>query len=511
MNASNLTNWLWGKRAHIGYLLLASVVLLFTALGSREIWTQEHRWADIVFGMFYRHDFLHPYLGEATYYDKPLLSYWLMAITAWLMNGLTTWALRIPSALAGVLAIWSIYRIGNIVKDKQMGLVAGWLLLTTFYFVFWARVSSADMLNLGGTFFAIAWYMAKRERPSFVNFAIFFIILALTALCKGLIGVIIPGIAILVDLILRKSWRPYLSLSLVFALLPAIVIYLLPFMASSYVDGDAYGQNGLYLVYRENILRFFEPFDHQGPVYTYFIWLPIYLLPCTAFFFFAAVMGLVNRWKAMTRDAKWIVWTTLAIFTFLTISGSRRNYYVLPLVPFACLLAADWVVAKGESAKRYAYAGVAVVFAYVFLFLAVDVLPGWYYSNYGINQFATLVQQDATALQPWQSWNVVMLDAESKLSFYLKLPPSTKYHEVTGKRQEQTSETLLQAWPMLRAKEPNTIFITRKIYAPMLQTYLPGYHIVEVLPPSFLSFLNHDGIDIPVAFIPNTVDVPRKK
>ena len=77
-------------------------------LGAREIWTQEHRWADIVSGMFYRHDFLHPYLGETRYYDKPLLSYWLIAIIAAITGDLSTWALRIPSALAGLLAIWSI-------------------------------------------------------------------------------------------------------------------------------------------------------------------------------------------------------------------------------------------------------------------------------------------------------------------------------------------------------------------------------------------------------------------
>src|SRR5580692_5657664 len=103
---------LWGKNAKVIYLMIGAVVLLLTCLGGRELWTQEHRWADIVSGMFFRQDFLHPYLNEVDYYDKPLLSYWLIAAFAFITGELTTWGLRLPSALAGILAVWSIYRLG---------------------------------------------------------------------------------------------------------------------------------------------------------------------------------------------------------------------------------------------------------------------------------------------------------------------------------------------------------------------------------------------------------------
>ena len=82
MNLSSLADLLWGNKAKLRYLLLASRCCYLHFLGGREIWTQEHRWADIVSGMFYRHDFLHPYLGGNHYYDKPLLSYWLIVLVA---------------------------------------------------------------------------------------------------------------------------------------------------------------------------------------------------------------------------------------------------------------------------------------------------------------------------------------------------------------------------------------------------------------------------------------------
>ncbi|MBV9576375.1 MAG: glycosyltransferase family 39 protein [Gammaproteobacteria bacterium] len=499
----SIADKLWGTKARTSYLILAAIVLLFTFLGAREIWTQEHRWADIVSGMFYRHDFFHPYLGENQYYDKPLLSYWLISFITQLTGILSTWSLRLPSALAGLLAIWSIYQLGVQLKDKSLGLLSGWLLLTTFYFIFWARTSSADMLNLAGSLFAIAWYMSKRESAHFFDYAIFFMIIALTCLCKGLVGAIVPLLAVLVDIILQKSWKQHCRLSLLLAFMPALFIYLLPFWLSSYFGGKAYGESGLYLVYRENVLRYFQPFDHEGPIYTYLIYLPVYLLPWTLFFV-PALLSLYQRWKSMSLNAKWIVWTVFILFLFFTLSGSRRSYYILPVVPFAILLTADWILSyKKSPQKLYAWTAGIVLASFVLIFVTLDLAPAWYYSLCGTNRFAALLKQEAEKIQPWKNFNVVLLDAESKLNFYLQLPPDTKNYQIKGtKRTQQTQAMLAQTWPILQKKPANTIFITRKLYEPELKIFFIGYHVVA-LEPINISFLRNDDMNASVAFIPN--------
>ena len=505
MKTSSISELLWGSRAKLSYLLLASILILFTMLGGREIWTQEHRWADIVSGMFYRQDFLHPYLGNNTYYDKPLLSYWLIAIAAKISGGLTAWSLRLPSALAGLLAVWSTYRLGTTLKDKQLGFLSAWLLLTTFYFVFWARTSSADMLNLAGSVFAVTWYMMKRDRAGFVDYTIFFLIIAISSLCKGLVGAIVPCIAVLTDIVLQKSWKQHLRLPLFLSLLPALIIYLLPFLASSYVGGDSYNENGLYLVYRENILRYFHPFDHQGPIYTYFIYLPVYLLPWTVFFI-PALFSLRTRWQAMTMNEKWMVWTTAALFLFFTLSGSRRSYYVLPIIPFAILMTADWMLsgAFGKTMQRL-YARMIMAFL-ITLFMAFGIIQAWYYSQFGINRFAEEVKLQAEQVLPWQDWQVVMLDAESKLSFYFQLPPFANTYDIQGDRVPHSSTQLAKIWPIVQDKPEHTIFITRKLYAAALEPFFSGYQRVE-LPMSSAWLINSNTNDAPVAFVPDQAAV----
>lgn len=501
MKRNTAAEWLWGKNAQVNVLMMAAFVLLLAWLGGREIWTQEHRWADIVSGMFFRHDFLHPYLGEANYYDKPLLSYWLIAAIASVTGTLNTWALRLPSALSGLVAIWSIYRLGTVVKNKQMGLVSGWLMLTSFYFVFWAKTSSADMLNLAGSLLAVTWYAEKRDRPSFFNYAVFFLIIAVTSLCKGLVGAVVPALVVMTDVVMRRSWKTYLNASFFLAMLPAAIVYFLPFWASSHMNGEGYGQNGLYLVYRENVLRYFQPFDHKGPIYTYLIFLPVYLMPW-AIFFFPALANLKARWRSLSHNEKWVCWSVLVLFIFFTLSGSRRNYYVLPMVPFAIIMTADWILAAGDRVKRFVWAGRVAVTFFIALFLNFDVIQPLYYAQGGMQHFAVQLQTEASSQQPWEQWHFVMLDPESKIRFYLHLSPEVKSYGIEGGRSQQTTETLTKAWPIVREQPENTILLTRKHYAPLLHVLLPTYRMVVADASLGERLLHIENQNAPVAFIP---------
>lgn len=501
MNANTWSELLWGKNSKFAYLLIAAAVLLLTMLGGRELWTQENRWADTVLGMFYRHDFLHPYLGDVNYYDKPLLSYWLIAALSNFI-GFTTWALRLPCAFAGILAIWSIYRIGVKLKDQRLGLLAGWLLLTTFYFVFWAKTSSADMLNLAGTLFAVCWYIEKKSQPSFINYTVFFLILAITSLCKGLVGAIVPMLVILPDLLMQKEWKKHLRWSFCLSIVPAAIVYLLPFWASAHFGNSGYGQNGLYLVYRENILRYFQPFDHKGPIYTYFIYLPIYLFPW-ALFFIPALFCIKSRWRNMSANSKWVIWACLLLFLFFTLSGSRRNYYILPVVPFAILLTADWISAGADVlAKRYVWAGRVVVIVFLLLFFLFDIAQPLHPLRGGFNAFSADLQREAGKTKPWPAWRFVMLDSDNKVRFYLRLPPEVKNYGVSGEREKQTKESLLQQWPILSTRSSDVIFISRKSYEPLLRNIFVGYRVVETPPGLGDRLLRIKNLNLPIAFVP---------
>lgn len=509
---SKLADRLWGQQAKFKYLFLAALLLLFGMLGSRELWTQEHRWADIVTNMFYYHDFLHPMLEGDEYYDKPLLSYWLIAAISFVTGQLNALVLRIPSALAGLLAIWSIYSIGTHLKDKRLGLLSAWMMLTAYYFAFWARISSADMLNLAGSLFAVAWYVKKRESTRLYDYMIFFLILSLTASCKGLVGPIVTFLVILPDLISQHKWKQHLNRRLWIAMIPAVILYVLPFLASSYYNMDDYDQSGLYQVYRENITRYFQPFDHKGSIYTYFIYLPVYLFPWV-FFFIPTLFYLKSRWKTLSNNMRWMSWASLAIFLFFTLSGSRRGYYILPMIPYAILMTADWIL---SSTERNVWAARTTIASFLFLASFFLVAQPLYYSHGGVQTFDHVVKKEANKIQPWSEWKIMLLDAETKLTFYMHLSPELQNFDTNERKNEEidgdvrkheiiTQASLLKVWPVLKQQPNDTILITRRLYVPLIADLLKNYTMVEAEPTYLEKWFNKTNPKQPVAFIPKNL------
>ncbi len=78
-----------------------ALFMLFWALGVRELWTAENRWAEITRNMLLSGDYFHPKINGTPYFDKPLIGYWVIAITAKVTGSLNEWSLRIPNAHRG--------------------------------------------------------------------------------------------------------------------------------------------------------------------------------------------------------------------------------------------------------------------------------------------------------------------------------------------------------------------------------------------------------------------------
>jgi hypothetical protein len=120
------------------------------------------------------------------------------------------------------------------------------------------------------------------------------------------------------------------------------------------------------LMWRENVTRFIHPFDHKGPVYLYLREGPAYFAPWS-------LLLLAAIWTARRRVGDRAERTALClaagIFIFLTASGSRRDYYVLPLVPGLALVTARalalWLEApdRGGWPGRLALVATAVIAA----------------------------------------------------------------------------------------------------------------------------------------------------
>jgi 4-amino-4-deoxy-L-arabinose transferase-like glycosyltransferase len=488
-----IARYLYSESSKTVYLLVGSGLILLLMLGSGVLWNLETRWAAIAMEMMRSGDYFHPYYFTEAYFDKPLLSYWLITGFGHLFGQLNEWALRLPSALAGLLAVWCTYRLGAKLFSRETGLLAGWMLATCFFFVFWARVASADILNLAGTIAAVAWYFERKDRPGFISYSVFFLILAVTCLTKGLIAAVIAILVIIPDLLRNGNWKQYANGQLVLAAILAIAVYFVPFVLSDIRGGANYPQSGLGMVFRENVVRFFHPFDHKGPIYTYLIYFPLYSLPWSIFL--PSVLWRAWReWKTLEWMSRWALWACLLIFLFLTASGSRRSYYILLILPFAVLMIADWIMAAPSwlAARRTAVGWLTI--------LAGSLLLIWYgvaiphgASMGGARLMAREVRAVAERQAPWNQWRIGFCDDSRRLAFY--------YNSLLGiKDCNPQNEIVLQE--MIRS-HPRTILVTEmQHYDEVKRIYPRSITVIEQSRlPHFLSKLKSDQ-HVFVAFIP---------
>jgi 4-amino-4-deoxy-L-arabinose transferase-like glycosyltransferase len=423
---------------------------LLIHLGAPPLWNIEGRWGSACCEMMRSGDYFRPVVSGSTYYDKPLPPYWLMIGMAHLLGRLDEWALRLPSVLAGLMAVAFTVRAGERWFGRAAGVGAGWMLATTFFFIQWGRQASADMLNLAGVTAAVAWYAERRDLPGFVTHAVFFLILAVACLMKGLIAGVVAGLILLPDLCRDGAWRRHLRPSLAAAIVPAAVVYALPFIGIAAASGEGAAE-GISLVFRENVVRYFQPFDHKNPFYIYLLFLPLYLLPWTLFLP-SALWRLARSWKDSPVQARNLAIGSILVFVWLSASGSRRPYYLLPILPWVLLLIAEWIHANGEqgAGRRRAARWAAA--------LAAGALVGWFgiaaphvAANGGLRDFGERVRAAAAARAPWAVWRLVLLNAPSPVTFYCRTE-----HPV-----REIEHLLPEEWPALRSAHPHTILITR--------------------------------------------------
>jgi 4-amino-4-deoxy-L-arabinose transferase-like glycosyltransferase len=117
------------------------------------------------------------------------------------------------------------------------------------------------------------------------------------------------------------------------------IVYVLPFLLAEAPATGAAGDAGLLLVFRENVVRYFAPFDHDAPFYMYFPWLQVLWFPWLPVLW-GGIAAIFINYKSHSEATRWLIAAFTAIFLFFLLSGSRRIYYILPLLPYCALLIA---------------------------------------------------------------------------------------------------------------------------------------------------------------------------
>jgi 4-amino-4-deoxy-L-arabinose transferase-like glycosyltransferase len=339
------------NRTRTDTLLLAGfcAFLFFYGLGQFGlIGADEPRYAQVAREMLERHDWITPVLNGRPWLEKPPLYYW-QAMIAYRILGVSDWAARLPAALDATFLILAVYFF---LRRFQAGFEIDGALIaaTSAGMIGYARAASMDMaLAAAFTIGMLAWW-AWRETGKRIYLAAFYGFMALGALAKGPVALFLAAVVIILyavgvrelRLVMKTLWMPGILLFCAIAL---------PWYFAVQLRNPEFFRE---FIIEHNLGRFSRNlYHHTEPSWYYVPVMALALVPWTVFVI-AAVAERIRSWAggklAETPESDSVskcgvfacCWLIVPV-VFFSISQSKLPGYILPAIPAAALLLAEYL------------------------------------------------------------------------------------------------------------------------------------------------------------------------
>lgn len=324
-------------------LCLLAISLFFPGLGARDFWAPaEPIRAEVVRVMFERGEWIVPTVNGHLYPDKPILYFWLALLFSKLTGGVSEWTVRLPAALGGLGLVLVTFQLGRSLFGPETGFIAAIILATTSRVLWDSTFARVDTLLgfflLLGYHFSLKAFLGKGPRGYYL---LAYLCFGLATLTKGLVGFVLPGLALFCLIALTGRWREIKEMRLI----PGFVLFVLvvaPWPLLLYLNGQS-----RWLVEFIGIHHFQryagEPLGHVRPFYYYLLMLPVDFLPWTIFLPGAILYCYPWRERLREPGVRALLCWFAVVFVFFTISKSKIAYYLLPLLPSLALFVAIYI------------------------------------------------------------------------------------------------------------------------------------------------------------------------
>lgn len=285
--------------------------------------------------MFLRGDFLTTFLNGEPRYDKPILIYWLQALSVWSF-GVNEFAFRLPSAIAA--SLWSLLTVAftRRISTPRNGYIAGIFMAGAVGVGLIGKAATADsLLNfcLAGGLLSIYLHLTESDRRFLIAAALF---VGLGFLTKGPVALFIPAVVSLLFALWSGRFQQWLRMvSNPIAWLIFLLIGLPWYVAQYLKDGSAFLES---FIGTHNIGRFSSAMEGHAGHWWYY--LPVVLL--LTFPFTQPVLRPFLRIRSLIESdiGKFLLSWFLFVLLFFSFSATKLPHYMLYGVTPLFILAA---------------------------------------------------------------------------------------------------------------------------------------------------------------------------
>ncbi|MEJ2900095.1 glycosyltransferase family 39 protein [Acinetobacter sp. NS-4] len=288
----------------------------------------EGRYGDISRAMLQSGDWLVPRLNGLPFMHKPPLLHWISSVLMEIF-GVHVWVLRLVPTLAGIMMLVGLFWFLKKHCNERIAQLSVVILATSLLFFGSSQYVNHDLLLacwISITILCFADFTLSGEKSVLW---MGYVACALGFLTKGLIGILIPGMVILLWVLASKQWKKIPSLLNPIGLIIFCVIAL-PWVYLMHLKYPAFLQ---YFFIDQQFSRFSsDQFNNKLPWPFYLFCLLISFLP----WFF------VSQFKFSKQDFSqslgpsiltlMLIWF-VSVTTFFSIPPSKLAGYILPATP----------------------------------------------------------------------------------------------------------------------------------------------------------------------------------
>ncbi len=334
------------RRRDLLWLFSLGFLFYFFYLGGHPLLTpDEGRYSEVSREMLSTRDFVTPHLNGVALLDKPIFHYWLQTVSIYFF-GLKEWALRLWSAVFGVLGCLLIYGVGLTFFNRRTAFLSAVILMTSPLYFGLAHYANLDgeigfFISATLSCFVLSLKFSGNQKVALLMLA--YALAGIAMLTKGLIGFVLPGAIIFSWILLTRRFWLFKQLYL----MPGIGLFLviaLPWYVLVQWKNPLFFEHFFLF---EQASRFLgqTSFSHSyGP----WFYIPVVLVgffPWTVFFIPALQENLKNIISSSANTEinsflmTWIVW----VLVFFSIPQSKTISYILPAFPAMALVVARYL------------------------------------------------------------------------------------------------------------------------------------------------------------------------
>ena len=371
----------WG----IILILLAFCSLLFIfGVGRWDLWNpDEPRYAEVAKEMVARGDWVLMHVNGDIYMDKPPLFFWLIALSSFLWQEVTSFSARFPSAFLSTLTVLLTFLIGKRLYGSRTGFLSALILATGFEFAYLSTRANIDatltFITTASIFIFLQWHQHRQmdrsedEDKGGRSIYGFYVGMGLATLVKGPVGFILPLLVSLVYLLLLRDWKAMRRMRWLTGMILFVVIVLAWYLPAVFRGGPDFLNQTLF---HQTLERFAKGTSHVRPIYYYLANFPVDFLPWFLFLPGAVAYGFSKKGEGVSRNFLFSLVWFVAIFLFFSFSKGKRAVYLLPLYPAASLMVGmvwdKYLSGSGRFSIREAWM-VLPIFLFVVIFFLMGI------------------------------------------------------------------------------------------------------------------------------------------